>query len=363
MKKRKLWIIPLAVLAVLLAGILYLLCHDPGVPVGTWTPDEAYSVTEEKTTRVEASELRYLNIAPYQNPETIRLRDGWLYAAVDGGSIIRLREDGTGLEEVLNTGGAILGFDFDTSGNLYFCDCRFQGEAAVCVFDGQSIQTLPIAGLTYPDALCLDEEHGILYLSNASCVRVTGKLATPMEAYMIDMMAHTNTGSVVSFDLGTEEQRTVAEGFSFANGLQLSEDGRFLLVNETSENHIWRVSLDSGEKEILLCVPGYPDNLYPAKEGYWSGLSGACDPSYSSLAEKPLLRKAIVNLPPFAFTAVTGSSTGGNVAMIRYDAEGNLLQYLLCEGSGFTVTGGAETGERLYLESITSADRICYLER
>ncbi|MBR6209492.1 MAG: hypothetical protein IKQ69_10900 [Oscillospiraceae bacterium] len=49
--------------------------------------------------------------------------------------------------------------------------------------------------------------------------------------------------------------------------------------------------------------------------------------------------------------------------MVRYDADGNLLEYLLCEGSGFTVTGGVETGERLYLESITSADRIYFLER
>ena len=84
---------------------------------------------------------------------------------------------------------------------------------------------------------------------------------------------------------------------------------------------------------------------------------------YTSLAQKPLLRKAIVNLPPFAFKAVTGSSGGGEVAMVRYDADGNLLEYLLCEGSGFTVTGGVETGERLYLESITSADRIYFLER
>ncbi len=363
MKKRIIWILPLAVLLVLLGAVAYLLCHDPGVPVGTWTPDEAYSVTEEKTTRVDADALRFLSIAPYRSPETIRLRDGWLYAAVDGGSIIRLREDGTGLEEVVSTGGAILGFDFDAQGNLYFCDCRYQGEPAVCIFDGQSIQPLPIAGLTYPDALCLDEENGILYFSNASCVRVSDKLATPMEAYMIDMMAHTNTGSANSFDLNTGERQVLADGFSFANGLQLSRDGRFLLVNETSENHIWRVGLDSGEKELLLSVPGYPDNLYPAETGYWSGLSGACDASYTSLAQKSLLRKAIVNLPPFAFETVTGSSSGGDVAMVRYDAEGNLLQYLLCEGAGFTVTGGVETGERIYLESITSADKIYFLER
>ena len=349
----------IAILAVLILCGGYLFLHDPGIPICTWVPDEAFSVTDDQSTRVDASALHYLDIAPYKNPEMIQLYDGWLYAAVDGGTIIRLHEGGTGLEKVLSTGGAILGFDFDKQGNLYFCDA---GNSAVCRFDGQTIQELPIKGLIYPDALCIDNENQILYFSDASCVRPAVYSGSPLAAYMVDMMAHTNTGRVVAFDIRTGQQRIVAEGFSFANGLQLTEDGDALLLNETSGNRIWQIEIPGGEKTLLLTVPGYPDNLHAAETGYWSGLSGYYASSYASLADKPLLRRAIVNLPHFLFTGMTQSYGGGEAAMLHYSSDGTVCQYLVVENAGFTVTGAVETADRIYMESISNTDKIWYLE-
>ena len=359
MKMKKARTALIAILAVLILYIGYLFLHYPGIPICTWVPDEAFSVTDDQSTRVDASALHYLDIAPYKNPETIQLYDGWLYAAVDGGTIIRLHEDGTGLEKVLSTGGAILGFDFDKQGNLYFCDA---GNSAVCRFDGQTIQELPIKGLTYPDALCIDNENQVLYFSDASCIRPATYGRSPLAAYMVDMMAHTNTGRVVAFDICTGQQHIVAEGFSFANGLQLTENGDALLLNETSGNRVWRIEISSGEKTLLLTVPGYPDNLHAAETGYWSGLSGYYASSYASLADKPLLRRAIVNLPHFVFTGMTHSSGGGEAAMVHYCSDGTVCQYLVVKNAGFTVTGAVETADRIYMESISNTDKIWYLE-
>lgn len=359
MKTKKARTALLAVLAVLILYIGYLLLHNPGIPIVNWVPDEAFSVTDKQSTRVEASALHFLNIAPYKNPETIQLHGSWLYAAVDGGTIIRLHEDGTGLEKVLSTGGAILGFDFDGQGKLYFCDA---GKSAVCKYDGQTIQELPIKGLAYPDALCIDDENQMLYFSDASCIKPGEYGGSPLAAYMVDMMAHTNTGRVVAFDIRTGQQHIVAESFSFANGLQLTENGDALLLNETSGNRIWRIEISSGEKTLLLTVPGYPDNLHTAETGYWSGLSGYYASSYSSLADKPLLRKAIVNLPHFLFAGMAQSSGGGETAMVHYCSDGTVCQYLVVENSGFTVMGAVETADRFYMESISNADKIWYLE-
>lgn len=360
MKKKQAMTALLVVLALLLLYSGYLFLHDPGIPVGTWVPDEAFSVTNDQSARVDASALHYLDIAPYKNPETIQLHDGWLYAAVDGGTIIRLHEDGTGLENVLSTGGAILGFDFDEQGCLYFCDA---GNSAVCRFDGQTIQNLPSEGLTYPDALCIDDKNQVLYYSDASCIRPKEYGGSPLAAYMVDMMAHTNTGRIVAYDLKTGQQRIVSLGFSFANGLQLTEDGEALLLNETSENRIWRIEIASGEKTLLLTVPGYPDNLHRAESGYWSGLSGSYASSYANLSDKLFLRRAIVNLPHFVFTGMARSSGGGEAVMVQYRSDGTICQYLVLENVGFTVTGVVETADRIYLESISNLDRIAYLEK
>ncbi len=279
---------------------------------------------------------------------------------MDGGTIVRLHEDGTGLEKVLSTGGAILGFDFDEQGSLYFCDA---GNSAVCRFNGQTIQELPSEGLTYPDALCIDDENQVLYCSDASCIRPEEYGGSPLAAYMVDMMAHTNTGRIVAYDLRTGQQRTVSMGFSFANGLQITEDGEALLLNETSGNRIWRIEISSGEKTMLLTVPGYPDNLHPAETGCWSGLSGSYASSYASLSEKLFLRRAIVNLPHFVFTGMARSSGGRNAAMVQYRSDGTVCRYLVVENAGFTVTGAVETIDRIYMESISTLNRIAYLEK
>lgn len=362
-KKPKLRYILFGILGVFLFLVCYLFLHDPGIPVNTWRPDDQFSVQDYQRTVIDPAVLLSLDIAPYKNPETVQVRDGWVYAAVEGGSIIRIREDGTNLEQVLHTGGAILGFDLDTQSNLYFCDCSYQGTPAICRYDGQEIHPLIIPNLTYPDALCLDETNGLLYFSNATHVSPVAYCCNPQEAYTIDMMAHTNTGSIECFDLNTWELRTVADGFCFANGIQLTKDGQYLLVNETSENHVWRIDLTSGEKTVLLTVPGYPDNLHAAGDGFWSGLARLYAPAYANLANKSLLRKAITNLPVSILSSISGSAGGKDMAFIKYDAEGTVLAYNIVEGIGFTTTGAVETETRIYLETLGNVSKIYYYEK
>jgi hypothetical protein len=45
-------------------------------------------------------------------------RDGKVYTGVRGGKILRMNADLTGLEVFADTGGRVLGFAFDTGGNL-----------------------------------------------------------------------------------------------------------------------------------------------------------------------------------------------------------------------------------------------------
>ena len=58
-----------------------------------------------------------------RGPEHIAIgRDGKLYTAVVSGGILRMNPDGTAQEVFVNTGGRVLGFDFDAAGNLIAAD-------------------------------------------------------------------------------------------------------------------------------------------------------------------------------------------------------------------------------------------------
>ena len=74
----------------------------------------------------ENQKLANLKLIPLKNeeaPEHIYLaRDGMLYNTVLSGNILRMTPDGENQEVFVNTGGRVLGFDFDAEGNLIASD-------------------------------------------------------------------------------------------------------------------------------------------------------------------------------------------------------------------------------------------------
>ena len=102
----------------------------------------------------------------------------------------------------------------------------------------------------------------------------------------------------------------MARGFSFANGIALSSDGRSLFVNETGRYRLWKIDgrandldVQSGSPQarvLLDNLPGYPDNLMRGRDGrIWVGLFKPRNPAADSLAERPFLRKILLRLPRF----------------------------------------------------------------
>ena len=60
------------------------------------------------------------------------------------------------------------------------------------------------------------------------------------------------------------------EELSFANGIALSKEEDFLLVNECGASRIWRYWLKGekrGQKEIFVHTPGVPDNIRQSEDG------------------------------------------------------------------------------------------------
>jgi len=112
------------ILALLLIVTAAYLCFWP-VPVTpvSWQapPPPGYVGVHAPNDRL--ADLETIPLGNEAGPEHIVLaRDGKLYAAVASGDILRMAPDGTGQEVFVNTGGRVLGFDFDDAGNLIAAD-------------------------------------------------------------------------------------------------------------------------------------------------------------------------------------------------------------------------------------------------
>ena len=109
--------------AVILVGVAYLLLAPVPIEPVKWqaAPAPGYAGPHAQNTRL--ANLRHLTIGHEEGPESIALGpDGKLYAAIASGAIVRLNPDGSGFEKWADTGGRVLGIEFDASGRLIAAD-------------------------------------------------------------------------------------------------------------------------------------------------------------------------------------------------------------------------------------------------
>lgn len=110
--------------AVGLAGTAAYLCFwpVPADPVSWQAPTPpGFTGPYEPNTRLAG--LRTIGIGREVGPEHIAIGpDGKLYAAMENGDILRMDPDGGKQEVFVNTGGRVLGFDFDARGRMIAAD-------------------------------------------------------------------------------------------------------------------------------------------------------------------------------------------------------------------------------------------------
>jgi sugar lactone lactonase YvrE len=294
-------------------------------------------------------------------PEHIAIGpDGKLYAAMESGNLVRMAPDGTDQSVFANTGGRVLGFTFDAGGRMIVADAM-KGLLAIGADRRVTVLTdhvSPDDPIRYADAVVV-APNGTIYFTDASVRFAPAVWGSTLEASVLDIMEQSATGRVLAYDPATGKTRIVAHGFSFANGIALSDDGHTLFVNETGRYRIWKVDgraidLDvrsgSPQARVLLDnLPGYPDNLMRGQDGrIWVGLFKPRNPAADSLAERPFFRKVLLRLPRFLLPL--GNSYGHVFAI---DENGTVTEDLQDPAAAYPETTGAtETAERLYIHSL-----------
>jgi sugar lactone lactonase YvrE len=294
-------------------------------------------------------------------PEHIAMGpDGKLYAAMTSGNLLRVAPDGAGHELFANTGGRVLGFDFDAGGRMIAADA-IKGLLAITADARLTVladRVTPDDPIRYANSVVV-APNGTIYFTDASTRFSPREWGGTYEASVLDILEQAASGRVLAHDPATGKTRIVAHGLSFANGIALSADGHTLFVNETGRYRLWKIDGRASDldvqsaapqaKVLLDNLPGYPDNLMRGLGGrIWVGLFKPRNPAADSLADKPFLRKVLLRLPRFLLPL--GPSYGHVFAI---DEDGQVTEDLQDPSGAYPETTGAtETADRLYIHSL-----------
>jgi sugar lactone lactonase YvrE len=346
----------------LLAAAMAYLCFWP-VPADprAWLAPVPPGYTGAHAPNTRLSGLRTIEIGAEFGPEHIAIGpDGKLYAAMTSGNLLRMDPDGANQQIFANTGGRVLGFDFDAQNRLIAADAM-KGLLAIAADGRVGVLTDRVSAddpVRYANSVVVAPD-GTIYFTDASTRFSPAEWGGTYEASVLDILEQAASGRVLAHDPATASTHVVAHGLSFANGIALSSDGQTLFVSETGRYRIWKIDsrardldVHSGSPQaavLLDNMPGYPDNLMRGRDGrIWVGLFRPRNPAADGLAQKPFLRKVLLRMPR---SLLPVGNPYGHVFAI--DEDGRVIEDLQDPSGAYPETTGAtETADRLYIHSL-----------
>ncbi|MCU1716260.1 SMP-30/gluconolactonase/LRE family protein [Pseudomonas sp. 5P_3.1_Bac2] len=276
---------------------------------------------------------------------------GRIYTGVENGQVLRIKTDGS-VETFADTQGRPLGMDFDAQGNLIVADA-YKGLLSIAP-DGK-IQVLSKEAEGVPFVFTDDVDiasDGLIYFSDAS-----SRFTQP--DYLLDLLEARPHGRLLSYNPATGETKVLLKDLYFANGVALSSQEDFVLVNETYRYRITRYWLKgdkAGSSDIFIDnLPGLPDNLQGDRQGtFWVALPTPRKADADLLHRWPWAKAQLAKLPRALWPKA--ESYGFAIAL---NEQGQIIQSLHdTSGSHLRmVTSVKPVGDYLYFGSLDN-DRI-----
>jgi sugar lactone lactonase YvrE len=316
-----------------------------------WEPKPSPGFDGRFAKSADFSSLALFPIEAGYGPETIAVGpDGYLYAGLMGGTIVRFRPDGSDMEAWASTGSRPNGMQFDAAGNLILTD-SWRGLLSIGPDREVTVLATSADGtaLGFPDDLTIASD-GTVWFTDGSTRFADG------ESHY-DALEGTATGRLLSYDPKTGSIRTRIDGLRFANGIALGPAEEYILVNESlgyrTLRH-WLKGPRTGQTEVFLDnYPGFPDNIrFNGSDTFWVAFFSHRIAALDWIQPHPLLKKVLSRFGPlFPHTDAAWFASPGLVMGI--DLEGHVVHSLQDEDRRFLATTTAlEHDGYLYLGSV-----------
>ena len=306
------------IVGLVLLAIVYLLVAPVPITPAAWTPPVAPTLTGQYEQNNRLAHTDRLSLGDGRSPEDVAIDSGGrIYGGFDDGRIIQLQADGTQPHVFAYTQGRPLGLAFDPAGNLIVADA-IKGLLAIDKSGTIKVLATEVDGAKFGCLNDLDVAvDGTIYFTEAS-------RKFPMSQFANDILEHQPNGRFLAYDPKTQKTRTIVDGIYFANGVALSPDQSFALVNETGLYRVlkvWLTGPKQGQRDVFIDnLPGFPDGISSNGKGkFWLALVTPRDAVFDKILPYPFARKIVYRLPqvlqpaPKRYSFVLGLDENGKV--------------------------------------------------
>ena len=286
-----------SVVAIIVLLVVYLLTWPVSINPGAWTPPTAPELKGIYAQNSELARVERLHVDGF-GPEDVAIdSQDRIYSGTADGRIFRFQADGTRPEVFANTQGRPLGLIFDHNGNLIVADA-IKGLLSIAQDGSIAVLTTQADGVPFRCTNDLDiAADGTIYFTDSSH-------RFPLTQLKADLLEHQPNGRFMAYDPGTKQTRVLLSDLYFANGVAVSPDQSFVLVNETGAYRVrryWLTGPKQGQSDIFIDnLPGFPDGISSnGRDTFWLTLVNGRDAALDGLLPHPFLRKVVMRLPDF----------------------------------------------------------------
>jgi sugar lactone lactonase YvrE len=334
----------------LLVLLVYLFLWPVPIDPVAWSPEPAPALDGDFSENRVLQGMELFATPDSQGPEDIAIdSEGRVYVGVEEGLILRYAADGSDPQVFVDTGGRPLGLDFDTNGNLIVADAA-KGLLSIDP-NGEITVLCTEAGdrpFRFTDDVDVDSQN-VAWFSDAS-----DKWGQENHA-MEEALESAANGRLIKYDIASGECTVVLDELYFANGVAVSPDETYVLVNETMRYRVKRVYVRgprAGEVESFIDnLPGFPDGISTGEDGiFWLAIFAPRNELLDSAGPKPWLRELIYRIP-----AALQPKPKRHPFVLGLDADGKVVRNLQdSDGVRFAKSTSAEQmGDWLYIGSLT----------
>lgn len=332
--------------SVLLVLVLYLFLWPVPIHPVAWEPHPAPALEGDFAENRVLQGMELFATPNSHGPEDVAVdAEGRIYVGVEEGQILRYAADGSDPQVFADTGGRPLGLDFDRDGNLIVADAL---EGLLSINPGGGVTVLCTEAGYHPFRLTDDvdvDSQNVAWFSDASY---------KWNDHMNDVLESAPNGRLVKYDLNTGECSVVLDGLFFANGIAVSPDETYVLVNDMTRYRIKRVYVRGprkGDVEVLTNnLPGLPDGISTGADGiFWVAIITPRNALIDFAGPRPWLRRLIHRIPaalqpkPTRHPFILGLDASGKVVHNLQDADGLEFSH---------TTSVEQVGDWLYVGSL-----------